>query len=44
MLRNDENDWVRDVMEMNVTGSRGRGKPRKTWLKQIEEEMGQGAY
>ena len=30
VLRKDESDWVRRVMEMNVEGSRGRGRPRKT--------------
>ena len=39
MLRKDESDWVRRVMEMNVEGSRERGRPRKTWLKVVEEEM-----
>ena len=35
----DESDWVRRVMEMSGVGSRGRGRPRKTWLKLVEEEM-----
>ena len=39
VLRKDESDWVRGVMEMNVEGSRGRGRPRRTWLKKMEEEM-----
>ena len=39
VLRKDESDWVRRVMEMNVEGSRGRGRLRKTWLKVVEEEM-----
>uniref|UniRef100_UPI00358ECC96 E3 ubiquitin-protein ligase RNF168-like isoform X2 n=1 Tax=Myxine glutinosa TaxID=7769 RepID=UPI00358ECC96 len=39
VLRKDESDWLRRVMEMNVEGSRGRGRPRKTWLKMVEEEM-----
>ena len=39
VLRKDESDWVRGVLEMSVVGSRGRGRPRKTWLKVVEEEM-----
>ncbi len=39
MLRKDESDWLRRVMEVNAEGSRGRGRPRKTWLKMVEEEM-----
>ena len=39
VLRKDESDWVRGVLEMSVGGSRGRGRPRKTWLKVVEEEM-----
>ena len=39
VLRKDESDWVRRVMEMNVEGSRGWGRLRKTWLKVVEEEM-----
>ena len=38
VLRKDESDWVRGVLEMNVEGSRERGKPRKTELKVVEEE------
>ena len=39
VFRKDESDWVRRVMEMNAEGCRGRGRPRKTWLKVVEEEM-----
>ena len=39
VLRKDESDWVRGVLEMSVVGSRGRGRLRKTWLKVVEEEM-----
>ncbi len=39
VLRKDESAWLRRVMEMNVEGGRGRGRPRKTWLKVVEEEM-----
>ena len=39
VLRKDENDWMRKVMEINVEGSRGRGRPRRTWLSVVEEDM-----
>ncbi len=39
VLRKYESDWVRRVMEMNVEGRKGWGRPRKTWLKIVEEEM-----
>ena len=36
VLRKDESDWVRRVMEINVEG---RGRPRMMWLNVVEEEM-----
>ena len=33
MLRKDESDWVRRVMEINVDGSRERRRPRKNMAK-----------
>jgi hypothetical protein len=39
VLRKDENDWVRAVMELNVEGSRARGRPKRTWLNVVEEDM-----
>ena len=29
VLRKDESDWVRGVLEMSVVGSGGRGRPKK---------------
>ena len=28
-----------EAMEMEVTGMRPRGRPRKTWMKNIEEDL-----
>ncbi len=42
VLRKDESDWVRGVLEMSVVGSRGRGRPRKTWQRQWKKKCGQG--
>ena len=39
VLRKDEQDWVRRVMEMEVEGRKGRGRPKKTWQKVVEEDM-----
>ena len=39
VLRKNESDWVRKVMEINVEGSRARGRPRRTWLNIVEENM-----
>ncbi len=29
--RMDVNNWVRKCRDLDVEGSRGRGRPRKTW-------------
>jgi hypothetical protein len=39
VLINDENKWMRRVMDINAEGSRPRGKPRKTWINVGEEGM-----
>ena len=32
-------DWVRKGMYMKVEGAGSRGKPRKTWLKVVRDDM-----
>ena len=39
ILRKDGNSWVRRVMDINVEGRRVRGRPRKTWVNVVEEDM-----
>jgi len=39
VLRRNENDVLREVLQFEVDGRRGRGRPRNTWKKQIEKEM-----
>ena len=39
VLRKDENDWVRKVMQLEVEGRAARGRPRTTWLRTVEEDM-----
>ena len=37
VLRKEGNDWVKKSME--ITGSRGRGRPKMTWEKVVERDM-----
>ena len=30
---------IRKALEFEVQGSRGRGQPKQTWKKQVEDEM-----
>ena len=39
VARKEEDDWVRKSMEMQVAGSRMRGRPRKTWRETVREDM-----
>ena len=38
VLRKEDGDVVRNALEFNVEGRRKRGRPKRTWRKQIEEE------
>ena len=38
VLRKEDGDVVRSALEFNVEGRRKRGRPKRTWRKQIEEE------
>jgi hypothetical protein len=38
-MRREETKAVRVVMNMNVEGRRGKGKPKKRWLDTIENYM-----
>jgi len=31
VLREEDNDWVKECVEYEVEGARPRGRPKKTW-------------
>ena len=40
VLRRDDNSVLRVALNLEVSGKRKRGQPKKTWKKQVEEEIG----
>ena len=38
VLRRDDNSVLRAALDLEVSGKRKRGRPKKTWKKQVEEE------
>ena len=38
VLRKEDGDVVRNALEFNVKGQRKRGRLKRTWRKQVEEE------
>ena len=38
MLRRDDDSVLRVALNFEVSGKRRRGRPKKTWKKQVEEE------
>ena len=38
VLRKEDGDVVRNALEFNVEGQRRRGRLKRTWRKQVEEE------
>ena len=38
VLRKENGDVVRNALKFNVEGQRRRGRPKRTWRKQVEEE------
>ena len=40
VLRRDDDSVLRVAQNLEVSGKRKRGRPRKTWKKQVEEEAG----
>ena len=38
MLRRDDNSVLRVALDLEVSGKRKRGRPKKTWKKQVEKE------
>jgi len=38
VLRKEESDWVKKLMEHEVEGVRRRGRPKKTWRETVEKD------
>ena len=38
MLRRNDNSVLRVALSLEVSGKKKRGRPKKTWKKQVEEE------
>ena len=38
MLRRDDDSALRVALDLEVSGKRKQGRPKKTWKKQVEEE------
>ena len=38
--RKSGDDWVSACRELVVDGSNGRGRPRKTWMECVSDDMG----
>ena len=39
VLRKEEENVIVKALKFEVSGSRGRGRPKQTWKKQVENEM-----
>ena len=39
VLRKEDENVIGKALKFEVSGSRGRGKPKRTWKKQVENEM-----
>jgi hypothetical protein len=37
--RKEDDDWVKSCTRMEVEANRPRGRPRKTWMKTLEDDM-----
>ena len=38
MLKRDDDSFLKVALDLEVSGKRKRGSPKKTWKKQVEEE------
>ena len=41
VLQKDDDDWVKKIVLFEVEGERGRGRPRITWSRVVEKDMGE---
>ena len=39
VLRRSEEEPIRSIMELNIEGNRGRGRPKKRWLDCVKEDL-----
>ena len=39
VLREDDDDWVKECVSLEVEGARQRGSPRKTWKEVVDKDM-----
>ena len=39
VLRKEDENVIAKALKFEVSGSRGRGRPKQTWKKQVENEM-----
>ena len=39
VMRREENDWLRRVMQHEVEGKRPKGRPRKTWRETVAADL-----
>ena len=39
VLRKEDENVIVKALKFEVSGSRGRGRPKQTWKKQVENEM-----
>ena len=39
VARRDEGEPVRDIMELEIKGNRGRGRPKKRWMDSVKEDL-----
>ena len=39
VVRKDDQQWVKKYMDFKVDGSAGRGRPRKSWLEYVNDDM-----
>ena len=39
VLRKEDENVIMKALKFEVSGSRGRGRPKQTWKKQVENEM-----
>ena len=39
VVRKDDQQWVKKCMDFKVDCSAGRGRPRKSWLEHVNDDM-----
>ena len=39
IMRRDKGEPVRDILELDIKGNRGRGRPKKRWIDCVKEDL-----